>query len=62
MLEVHPGGKGAAGPGQHPGAQLAVGVELVDRVPDSRRYGQVQGIAGLRPVDDDDLDRAAPLD
>jgi predicted unusual protein kinase regulating ubiquinone biosynthesis (AarF/ABC1/UbiB family) len=61
-LEVHPGGERAARSGEHPGAQFGGRVKLVDRVADADRHRPVQGVAGLRPVDRDDLYRAVALD
>jgi predicted unusual protein kinase regulating ubiquinone biosynthesis (AarF/ABC1/UbiB family) len=61
-LEIHPGRERAARSGEHPGPQRGRRVELVDRVADTGRHRPVQRVAGLRPVDGDDLDRAVPLD
>ena len=61
-LEVHARGERAARPGEHAHLQRAVRVELVGRVADPGRDRPVQGVAGLRPVDGDDLYRATALD
>jgi predicted unusual protein kinase regulating ubiquinone biosynthesis (AarF/ABC1/UbiB family) len=61
-LEIHPGGERAARSGEHSGPQFVVCIQLVDRVADADRDRAVQGVAGLRPVDGDDLHRAMALD
>jgi hypothetical protein len=61
-LEVHARGERAARAGEHAHPQVFVCVQLVGRVADSGRDRPVQGVAGLRPVDDDDLHRAMALD
>jgi hypothetical protein len=61
-LEVHPGGERAARPGEHRGPQFGGRVQFVDRVADADRDRPVQGVAGLGPVDRDDLHRAMTLD
>src|SRR3954451_10067785 len=61
-LQAHAGAEASARAGEHADAETVVGVELVEPGGDPLGQGPVDGVAGVRAVERDDLDAAVALD